>query len=262
MADAVSGALVASRMPARRVRRFPSSEQVSQAAAEAFIRIAGDAVTKRGRFTVVLSGGSTPRRLYEILAASPYSDRVVWGKVEFFWGDERAVPPDHRDSNYRMAYEALLGRINIADTQVHRMPAERKDREDAAWDYQVEIARVFGVDPNGEPPHLDLVLLGMGADGHTASLFPYTEGLKEETRWVVSNYAPNLDSYRLTMTPPILNRTAHVIFLVVGADKAKTLAQVLEGSIDTNRLPAQLIKPEEGELTWLIDEPAASELCG
>ena len=247
-------------MPARRITRFPSPAQVSQAAAEALIRIAGDAVAKRGRFTVVLSGGSTPRRLYETLAATPYSDQVVWGKVEFFWGDERAVPPDHSDSNYRMAHEALLGRIDIADTQVHRMPAERKDREDAAWDYQVEIARVFGVDPNGEPPRLDLVLLGMGADGHTASLFPYTEGLKEETRWVVSNYAPNLDSYRLTMTPPILNRTAHVIFLVVGADKAKTLAQVLEGSIDTNRLPAQLIKPEEGELTWLIDEPAASAL--
>jgi 6-phosphogluconolactonase len=242
------------------IKRFTDLDQLSRAAAEEFVRIAAQAIEARDRFSVALSGGSTPRYLYELLAEPPFRQQIIWGKAEVFWGDERAVPPGHADSNYRMAREALLSRIDIAGTQVHRMPAERKDLENAAWDCQVEIARVFGIDPDGEPPRLDLVLLGIGADGHTASLFPYTEALKEETRWVVSNYAPNLDSYRLTMTPPILNRAAHVMFQVIGEDKAGALAQVLEGPVDTNRLPAQLIKPEEGELTWLIDEPAASQL--
>ncbi len=247
-------------MPARRIRRFPSSEQVSRVAAEQFVRLASDAMSARTRFTVVLSGGSTPRRLYEILAASPYRDQVVWGKVEFFWGDERAVPPDHPDSNYRMASDALLKKLNISEGQIHRMAAERQDRERAAWDYQSEIARVFGVDPLGEPPQFDLVLLGMGADGHTASLFPYTEAVREETRWVIPNYVPKLDSYRLTLTTTILNKAAQVMFLVAGGDKSEPLTQVLEGPSDPERLPAQLIRPVSGRLEWLVDASAASRL--
>lgn len=202
------------------IRQFPSAEEVSRAAAKEFVRIARDAVAARGRFAVVLSGGSTPRQLYELLAKPPFSRKVPWDKVEFFWGDERTVPPDHPDSNYWMANEVLLKKLAISQTHIHRMSAEQQDREAAARDYQVEIAQVFGLEPDSEPPAFDLVLLGMGADGHTASLFPYTEALKETKDWVVSNYVPKLESYRLTLTLRILNRAAWVMFLVVGEDKA------------------------------------------
>src|SRR5205807_8375702 len=188
----------------------------------------------RGRFTVALSGGPTPRRLFQILAEVPFRDQVDWDKVEFFWGDERSAPPDHKDSNYRMASEALLQRIPVPITRIHRMQAERADRDVAAREYQAELARVFGVAADGEPPVFDLVLLGMGPDAHTASLFPGTTALKETTRWVVPNYVPKFSTYRLTMTPRILNRAAQVMFLVAGPDKAAPLAEVLEGPSDTD----------------------------
>ncbi|MFQ5757382.1 MAG: 6-phosphogluconolactonase [Acidiferrobacterales bacterium] len=244
------------------IKRFTDRAQLSRAAAKEVVRTAAQAIDVRDRFSVALSGGSTPQYLYQLLAEPPLRQQIIWGKAEVFWGDERAVPPEHADSNYRMARDTLLCRVDSPDTQIHRMPAERKDLENAAWDYQVEIARVFGIDPDAEPPRLDIVLLGLGADGHTASLFPYTEALKEETRWVVSNYAPSLDSYRLTMTTRILNHARHVMFLVAGEDKADALRQVLEGPANPNRLPAQLIRPEQGELTWFVDEPAASKLSG
>ncbi len=242
------------------IKQFADAEQVSRAAAEAFIGFAREAATKDGRFTVALSGGSTPRRLYEFLAESPFNTQVTWETLEFFWGDERAVPPGHADSNYRMANDVLIRKLAIADSRIHRMPAEREDLEHAAWDYQVEIARAFGVDPDGEPPQFDLVLLGMGTDGHTASLFPYTEAIREETRWVVSSYVPKLDSYRLTLTARILNNAAHVMFLVAGADKATPLEEVLEGPFDPERLPSQLIQPRLGDVTWLVDNSAATQL--
>ncbi len=242
------------------IKQFANGEQVSDAAAEAFVSFANEAIAARQRFTVALSGGSTPRRLYELLAESPFNTQVAWEKLEFFWGDERAVPPDHADSNYGMTSDALLTKLAIPEAHIHRMPADREDLENAAWDYQAEIARVFGVDPNGEPPQFDLALQGMGADGHTASLFPYTRAIKEETRWVVSNYVPKLDSYRLTLTARILNNAAHVMFLVAGADKAESLAAVLEGPPDAERLPSQLIRPTSGDLTWLIDNSAGAKL--
>ncbi|MFQ6022954.1 MAG: 6-phosphogluconolactonase [Acidiferrobacterales bacterium] len=242
------------------IKQFANGEQVSDAAAEAFVSFANEAIAARQRFTVALSGGSTPRRLYELLAESPFNTQVAWDKLEFFWGDERAVPPEHADSNYGMTSDALLTKLAIPEAHIHRMPADREDLENAAWDYQAEIARVFGVDPDGEPPQFDLVLLGMGADGHTASLFPYTEAIREETRWVVSSYVPKLDSYRLTLTPSILNKSAHVLFLVAGADKATPLEEVLEGPSDPERLPSQLIRPTSGDLTWLIDNSAATQL--
>jgi len=209
---------------------------------------------------VVLAGGSTPRRTYQLLATSPLRDQLEWDKVEFFWGDERTVPPVHPESNYRMAREAMLAKLPVPDQNVRRMQAERADRDAAARDYQAEIARVFAVQPEGEPPAFDLVLLGMGADGHTASLFPYTTALEATKRWVVPNLVLELGTYRLTMTAVILNRAACVLFLVAGSDTAQPLAAVLEGPPNPTRLPAQLIRPATGKLLWLVDQAASSQL--
>jgi 6-phosphogluconolactonase len=242
------------------IRPVADTEQLSLAAAEEFVRLGRAAVAARGRFTVVLSGGSTPRRLYQLLAEAPFRDQVHWPRVEFFWGDERTVPPDHEDSNYRMAREAFLQRLDIPDARSHRLQAERADVDIAARDYQAEIARVFGVSPSAEPPAFDLILLGMGADGHTASLFPHTAALKEVARWVVPNHVPKLSTYRLTMTPVILNRGSEILFLVAGTDKAGPLAEIIEGRPDPDRLPAQLIRPVNGRLVWLVDQGAASQL--
>jgi 6-phosphogluconolactonase len=244
------------------LRDFADAEQLGQAAAEALVRVAATTIAAQGRFTWVLTGGHTPKRLYELLAAAPFKERIPWDKVEFFWGDERAVPPEHAESNFRLAHEALLNKLRLKEAQIHRMVAERADLENAAWDYQTEIARVFGIDPEGEPPSFDLILLGMGADGHTASLFPHTEAAKEETRWVTSNYVPKLDRFRMTFTARIINRAARVWFLVAGENKADALAQVLQGPGDPLRLPSQLVQPQEGELVWFIDAAAAAKLHG
>jgi 6-phosphogluconolactonase len=185
---------------------------------------------------------------------------VAWDRVEVFWGDERCVPPTHADSNYRMAKETLLEVVPIPAGRVHRMTAESADPAAAAAAYEAEIARVLGGSPGGAPPALDLVLLGMGADGHTASLFPHTAALGERQRWVVANHVPKLGANRVTMTWPILNRAAHVFFLVVGGDKATVLREVLEGPPDVGRLPSQGIRPETGRLLWICDRSAASAL--
>src|SRR5262249_20667317 len=156
------------------IRQYSDKEQVSRAGADEFVRLARAAIASRGRFTVALSGGSTPKRLFELLADKPYRDQVDWPRVEIFWGDERSVPPDNAESNYRMAHEAMLAKVPLATDHIHRMEAERTDRDQAARDYQATIARVFGVAPGGPAPAFDLILLGMGPDGHTASLFPQT----------------------------------------------------------------------------------------
>src|SRR5262245_32374358 len=161
------------------LQTYADAEAVSQAAAREFARIATEAIVSQGRFTVALSGGSTPKRLFQILADPPFRDTITWSQVHVFWGDERCVPPDHADSNYLMAKEALLSRVPIPAENVHRPQAEREDRDAAARDYQDEIAKVFGVVPDGEPPVFDLFLLGMGPDAHTASLFPHTPALGE-----------------------------------------------------------------------------------
>ncbi len=242
------------------LRKFADAEQLNEAAAETLVHVAAETISARGRFIWALTGGHTPKRLYELLAGPPFKGRMPWDKVEFFWGDERAVLPEHAESNFRLAHEALLSKLQLRETQIHRMAAERDDLENAAWDYQVEIAQLFGTDPEGEPPSFDLILLGMGTDGHTASLFPHTEAAKEESRWVTSNYVPKLDRFRLTFTARIINRAARVWFLVAGEDKADALAQVLQGPPDPLRLPAQLIQPQEGELMWFIDTAAATKL--
>lgn len=242
------------------IRTCPDLESVSHAAAEEFTDIGRAAIADTGRFAMVLAGGSTPRRLYERLAGTSFRAQIVWDKVEFFWGDERAVSPEHPDSNYRMANDAMLKHLNIAETRIHRMPAEQPDLDTVARDYQAEIACVFDSVGDGDVPHFDLVLLGMGADGHTASLFPHADALRETKRWVVPTRMPQSDSLRLTLTPTIINNARNVLFLVAGANKAETLAQVLNGPYEPERLPAQLIRPASGTTTWIIDEDAARHL--
>jgi 6-phosphogluconolactonase len=237
-------------------------ESLALAAAKHFVKCCGESIAARGRFTVALSGGSTPKRMYQHLAQAPLKDAVDWQHVEFFWGDERAVPPDHAESNYRMARENMLQSLAIAPQQIHRMPAERADLDRASQDYQAEIAGVFQAAPNGPPPSLDLVLLGMGPDGHTASLFPHTTALHETSRWVVPNFVPKFNANRMTMSAPMLNQAGQVVFLVGGEDKSAVLAEVLTGPIDTDRLPSQMIHPASGRLTWLLDRASAKLLPG
>jgi 6-phosphogluconolactonase len=239
---------------------LPGPEAVAREAADRILKIAGDVLRERNEFRLALSGGSTPRRLYEILAGDPFRNRIPWSRVQFFWGDERCVGPDHEDSNYRMAREALLGRIAVPEFNIHRLRGESPDPEGAAREYETAIRNQFGLGPDAPPPAFDVVLLGMGADGHTASLFPGTDGLRETKRWVIANVVPKLKTTRLTLTPAILNRAVRVIFMVAGADKAKALAEVLEGPFEPERLPSQLIRPESGNLVWLLDEAAAAGL--
>ena len=234
------------RVAKQMIRLFDDVEELSNAAAEEFLTLAREAISARGRFVVALAGGATPRRLYRILAETPFDG---WNKVQFFWGDERAVPPDHADSNYRMAKEAMLDALGISSANIHRINAEH---EAAASDYAAMLWRMFG----RASPVFDLVILGMGADGHTASLFPGTDALKEAKHWVVASRALSAPKDRITLTAPILNRAAQVIFLVAGADKADALAEVLEGPSVPERLPAQLIS----SATWFVDRAAGSKL--
>jgi 6-phosphogluconolactonase len=239
---------------------FPDLDALSHAAAAELSALARQAVATRGRFALVLAGGSTPRRLYQLLAEPPYAADVPWERVEFFWGDERPVPPDHPESNYRMAREALLSKVGAWPERIHRIRAEEPDRASAAAEYGCEIARVLGAPADGPPPVFDLILLGLGADGHTASLFPGSAALRERRSWAVRNRGPGRAEDRITLTVPVLNRAREVRVLVAGPDKAMALAAVLEGPRDPERLPAQLLLPGAGRLAWLVDRAAAADL--
>jgi len=236
------------------------AEGVCEQAAQEFLRLAEESVAARGRFTVALSGGSTPQALYQRLSLAPNRGCVDWSSVEFFWGDERSVPPEDESSNFRMANEAMLQTLAIPEAQIHRMEAEREDFETAASEYQETIARVLQVSATGSPPAVDLVLLGMGPDGHTASLFPETKALDETTRWVVPNEVPQLNTRRMTLTVPMINAARSVIFLVAGEKKATLLAEVLHGPRRPRQLPSQQIAPVSGRLLWLVDEAAFQKL--
>ena len=244
----------------RAIRRFPDPEGVSRAAAQDLVELARAAIAERGRFCVALSGGSTPRRMYEILGEAPRWAQLDWRRFEIFWGDEQGVPPEHPDSNYGMAAAVLLGKLGVPPDRVHRIQGELPDPGEAAARYQDELARVFATPPDGPPPIFDLVFLGMGPDGHTASLFPYSQALTERGRWVVGHHIARLGKPRITMTPPILNRAAEVRLLVAGADKAEVLREALIGPREPERLPVQLVAPEAGRLVWLVDRAAASGL--
>jgi 6-phosphogluconolactonase len=244
------------------IRLLNTPEAMFHAAAEQVCRVGEMSLTTTGRFSLVLSGGSTPRRLYELLAQAPYRTQLEWSRVEFFWGDERAVPPDHPDSNFRMAREAMLDPLGIDTAHVHRIMAEKTDLDEVARDYEQEIERVLGrvAGVGRRPPHFNLFLLGMGDDGHTASLFPGTRALSETERWVVAHDVKKLSTRRVTMTPPLINAAHFILFLASGASKADMLAQVIQGKRDPERLPAQLIHPLMGEVMWFIDRDASTGL--
>jgi 6-phosphogluconolactonase len=229
-----------------------------EAAVGMFVESAVDAVRERGTFSVALSGGSTPRAVYARLAADETARvSVSWRQIDWWWSDERAVPPRDPDSNFKMAFESLLGHAPIDPARVHRLRGEA-DPADAAGEYERDLRAAYRVPPGGIP-RLDLVLLGLGGDGHTASLFPGTPALSERDRLVVANPVPALRTTRLTFTLPLINHARRVAFFVSGADKASVLAKVLDGP--PGALPAQLVQPADGELLWLVDRAAARELA-
>jgi 6-phosphogluconolactonase len=230
----------------------PDASSLAARAAEKFIHLAGDALQTGSQFTVALAGGSTPQRMYTKLTGA----QVDWERVHFFWGDERCVPPDHADSNYHMANEALLNHIPIPPGNIHRIHGELP-AEEAARDYEDELRRFF----SKATPRFNLVLLGLGGDGHTASLFPGTPAVWEKRRWVVAvahNVPPPPLVERVTLTLPVLNAAAQVLFLVSGVEKAERLAQVLHGPIHPDLLPAQAVKPVNGAILWMVDRAAAA----
>jgi 6-phosphogluconolactonase len=243
----------------RSVRVYEDAAALARAAADLFVASATRARAARQQFSVALSGGSTPRSLYTLLAAPPYRDQVDWSSTLVFWGDERCVPPDHPDSNYRMATETLLSHVPIPPSHIFRMQAELPDPAAAAARYEETLRSAFALAP-GAWPRFDLILLGLGPDGHTASLFPHTTALAVADRLVVANPVEKLNTTRLTLTAPVINNAAAVVFLVAGADKADPLAAVLEGPSRRNDLPAQLVAPAHGELIWLVDRAAAAQL--
>lgn len=227
---------------------FDNAEQLAIAAAERFVEEA----SRSNRFSVALAGGRTPKRVYELLASDQFKNQIGWSRIHLFFGDERCVPPNHADSNYRMVYDALISRVKIPTGNIRRIPGEGEPVESAVA-YENELHGFF---PGLAWPRFDLVFLGMGDDGHTASLFPNSESLEETSRWVVATRAEQPPHDRITLTLPVFNHAAHVIFLVQGKEKAQRLAEVLRHA--QTPLPVQLIKPFEGRLEWLIDRAAAS----
>ena len=237
------------------VQILPTKSDVARRAAEEFVRAAAASVQERGAFSVALAGGSTPLGMYELLAGEPYRSQVEWERVLFFWGDERCVPPDDPESNYGAAAAALVSGLGLPGANVHRMHGEL-DPHEASVAYEHEVRHTIG----GEPPRFDLILLGMGDDGHTASLFPGTDALGETGRIVVANHVPKLDAWRLTFTSTLINAAHQVLFLVTGEGKAEALRAVLEGEPDPDTYPSQLVRPKDGRLLFLLDEPAAGLL--
>jgi 6-phosphogluconolactonase len=237
------------------VEVWPDADSLTVRAAELFTETALRSVTEHDSFSVALSGGSTPRALYEMLAGEAYAPRTPWAKTHVFWSDERCVPPSSGESNYRMAFDAMLARVPIPPEQIYRMRGE-DEPEQAARDYSQLLREKL----NGNPPRFDLVLLGMGEDGHTASLFPNSPALLDTEHLVSAPYVEKLKSHRLTLTPAVINAAASVIFLAAGEKKAETLRIVLEEEGRGREYPAQLVSPTLGELLWLVDEAAAERL--
>jgi 6-phosphogluconolactonase len=244
---------------AREVRILSSGAAIAPRAAQIFVDAANSAAQSNRRFSVALAGGSTPKALYALLAAEPLRSQLPWKNVNLFFGDERHVPPDHNDSNFRMATEALLSKAPIKPEQVHRILAENSDAAQAAARYEQVLRSEFQLAP-GQRPRFDLVLLGMGNEGHTLSLFPGTKALHDNGRLVLHNWVGKLFTDRVTMTAPVVNNSALVLFMVAGADKAPALKAVLEGPYEPEQLPSQLIAPENGKLLWLIDPAAGAML--
>src|SRR6185503_13328727 len=224
---------------------FANPQELARGVAEYFVARSAEAVARKGFFTVALSGGSTPKALYQLLADS-FQTQVPWSRTHFFWSDERHVPPDHPDSNYRMTNEAMLSHVPVPEGNVHRIHGENPDAAEAAREYEQTVQQ------------LDLILLGLGADGHTASIFPGSEVLHETKRLVAAPWIEKLNTYRITMTLPLLNNSAAVLFLISGAEKAGIVKEVIEGP---KKYPAQFVQPAHGQLLWMLDKDAARFLA-
>ena len=243
------------------IKEFPDIESLNNFAAERFVEIAKESIEKRKSFVVALAGGSTPKSLYQLLASDKFKDKIDWSKVFFFFGDERNVLPEDPESNFRMINESLFERLQIPDTggfrwkdtNIIRWNTETKDVNEVAEDYETAIYVFFALDEEERFPRFDLILLGMGADGHTASLFPFTEALHNTEKIAVANYVEKLQTTRLTFTFSTINNAANIIFLVAGAEKAETLKKVLQGEFQPLKFPSQNVRPKNGELLWLID---------
>jgi 6-phosphogluconolactonase len=241
---------------------LPDASALARAASERFVDAAERAIADHDGFIVALAGGSTPRRMYELLAREPLVSRVSWSRVHVVWGDERCVPPTDAASNFRMAREALLDHVPVPAGNVHRMHGE-DDPARAAASYEATLRELLRT-PSGPPSaasgrNIDLALLGLGDNGHTASIFPGSAAVNERLRWVMGEYVPAVSMWRITLTAPVLNAAANVLFLVSGDAKATVVARVLEGPREPRELPAQLIAPTHGRVQWLVDRPAASE---
>ncbi|CAN5790784.1 6-phosphogluconolactonase [soil metagenome] len=251
------------------IKVFQTIEELNNFAADKFIEIGNDAIEKRSEFTVALAGGSTPESLYQLLASEKYKDKLLWDSVFFFFGDERNVLPEHAESNFRMANENLFVPLGINAENIFHWNTEFEVPDVIAKDYETKIIDFFDTAEN-EFPIFDLILLGMGDDGHTASLFPFTNAVRTGSgsnrldsfsdKIVVENRVEKLDTWRFTFTFPTINNASNVFFLVKGEDKAKTLNEVLEGEFDPQKLPSQKVKPTNGNLFWLVDESAAKFL--
>ncbi len=244
--------------PNLELRKLTTPQDLFQAAADDVIHAAEGSVSERNRFTIALSGGSTPRNLYNLIAANA-SSTLPWDRMFFFFGDERHVPPDDPESNFRMANESLLSKVPIPAGNIFRVPSENPDASAAAEAYEKSLRNFFALQP-GEFPRFDLILLGMGPDGHTASLFPEAAALQEKSRLVVANWVEKLKTHRITLTLPVINAARRVLFLVSGTDKAAALHEVLEGKQPAEKYPSKLVRPTNGKLIWLVDRAAASEL--
>ncbi len=241
------------RMSQHDLQIFDDPAAVARAVTQKLLELGREAIAQRGVFRVALAGGSTPKRMYRELAHNP--EALDWSRVHVFFGDERCVPPDHPDSNYRLAFDELLQQVPIPQNQVHRIPAEHPNPQAAASEYEATLRAIFGADRPW--PVFDLILLGMGPDGHTASLFPGTTALDESSRWVAATWVERLQTWRITLTFPAINAARQVLFAVTGADKADRLAQVLGRKPGGNDLPAARIRTSGGGATWFIDREAS-----
>jgi 6-phosphogluconolactonase len=235
-----------------------NDEEVALEAAERWKTIATQAVAENGRFSVALAGGSTPRTLYRMLTSERYRDELPWGQTHVFWGDERRVPPDDERSNYHMARELLLDHVPIPPGQIHPMDGMGLSRG-AMRSYERTLRDYFQYGRR-EMPRFDLILLGMGGDGHTASIFPGTRAVSDRSHKVLVYQVPQLETERITLTLPVINAAKHILIMVVGSAKAETLAEVLDGPVKTSTYPIQAVEPVDGQLTWLLDKAAAAEL--
>ncbi len=242
------------------IKIFPNIENLNNYAADKFVEIATEAIEKRGQLTVALAGGSTPKSLYQLLASDKFKDKIDWSRVFFFFGDERNVLPGDAQSNFRMANENLFEPLQIPDPYIFRWKTETKDAKKIAEDYETAIFVFFALDKEAGFPRFDLILLGMGADGHTASLFPMTEALHETEKIAVANDVEKLQATRLTLTFPVINNAANIIFLVAGKEKAEVLQSVLEGKFEPDKFPSQNVRNSNGNLFWLVDQNAAGLL--